>query len=297
MTSTTGYGRIVLLIVAAAFGMASAPPAGAQTVPANGKPELQATETEDAETAAANDPDLKDLELDWSQLNIDASTLTGHPLSKARLPAQANDTSWSAKDKPNSSAVSVKQSVSPFWDTRVGADMTVTRPPQTMSEVLSEKAANGGNVVRDSGSAWAAITAPGVGSVWDKTSIEARVDPAQDQSKLGTRLSKSLPLGDQYSLTLQNGYNVIQQGTIPIPGIAGHPSRSYEVDRSAKLSITDTGTSLIAGQWLSSTDDKWLGKIGAEQKLFGGVTISGSIGETAQGTSNKSLSAGFKRSW
>jgi hypothetical protein len=310
MISSTGYGRTGLLVLAAAFGMASAPPAGAQTPPAGGNPELQATEAAGAEDADPKDVDIKDLQLDWSQLNIDASTLTGHPLSKARLPAQASATSWSAKDKPSSSAVSVKQAVSPFWDTRVGADMTVARPPQTMSEILSEKAANGGNLARDSGSAWAAITAPGVGSVWDKTSIEARVDPTQDQSKLGTSLSKSLPLGDQYSLTLQNGYNVIQQGhsrqpcadcvnlsVPPIPGIAAHPSRNYEVDRSAKLSITDTGTSLIAGQWLSSTDDKWLGKIGAEQKLFGGVTISGSIGETVQGTANKSLSAGFKRSW
>jgi hypothetical protein len=294
MISTTQYGRAVLLILAAGFGMASMLPAGAQTVPADGNSDLQAAETDDADL---KDVDIKDLQLDWSQLNIDASTLTGHPLSKARLPAQASDTAWSARDKPSSSAVSVKQALSPFWDTRVGADMTVTRQPQTMSEVLSEKVANGGNVPRDSGSAWAAITAPGVGSVWDKTSIEARVDPAQEQSKLGTSLSKSLPLGDQYSLTLQNGYNLIQQGGVPIAGIAGHPSRNYEVDRSAKLSITDTGTSLIAGQWLSSTDDKWLGKIGAEQKLFGGVTITGSIGETAQGTSNKSLSAGFKRSW
>ena len=85
---------------------------------------------------------------------------------------------------------------------------------------------------------------------------------------------------------------------MPVTGsIAGHPTRNYEVDRSAKLSIADTGTSLIAGQTLSSADDKWLGKIGAEQKLFDGVSISGSIGETAQGTTNKSLSAGFKRSW
>ena len=82
-----------------------------------------------------------------------------------------------------------------------------------------------------------------------------------------------------------------------MPGIAGHPTRNYEIDQSAKLSIADTGTSFIAGQSLSSTDDKWLRKIGAEQKLFGGVTISGSIGETALGASNKSLSAGFKRSW
>ena len=125
----------------------------------------------------------------------------------------------------------------------------------------------------------------------------ARVDPSQEQSKLGTSLSKSLPLSEQYSLTLQNGYDVIQQGIVPVPGIVARPARNYQTEQSAKLNIADTGTSFIAGQTLSFTDDKWLRKIGAEQKLFDGVTISGSIGETAQGMSNKSLTAGFKRSW
>ena len=128
-------------------------------------------------------------------------------------------------------------------------------------------------------------------------SNEARVDPTQDKSKLGTSLSKSLPLNEQYSLTLQNGYNVIQQGLVPVPGIAAHPSRNYQTDQSARLSIADTGTSFMAGQTLSTADDKWLRKIGAEQKLFDGVSISGSIAETPQGASNRSISAGFKRSW
>ena len=108
-------------------------------------------------------------------------------------------------------------------------------------------------------------------------------------------MSKSLPLNEQYSLTLQNGYNVIQQGVVPVPGIAGRPLRNYETEQSAKLSIAETGTSFIAGQTLSSTDDRWLRKIGAEQKLFGDVSIAGSIGETPLGIANKSLTAGFKR--
>ena len=209
------------------------------------------------------------------------------------------DTAWSANERANgTSAVSVKQSISPFWDTRIGADMTVARQgTATTSEQLSEKLANGGSLPQSSGTAWAAITAPGVASIWDQTSVEARVDPGSEQSKLGTSLSKSLPLGEQNSLTLKNGYNLIQQGLVPVPGIVSHPARSQETDQSARLSITDTGTSLIAGQTLSTSDDKWLRKVGAEQKLFDGVTISGSIGETPSGAANKSLSAGFKRSW
>jgi hypothetical protein len=296
MISRARYSRATLLMLAAGFCLASVP-ARAQAVPAEQNPEAAA----EAAAADANDADIKDLQLDWSQLNVDASTLTTGPASKARLapkPAAGSEMSWSSKDKPNGpAAVSVKQPLSPFWDARIGADMTVARQPSTMSELLSEKAANGGNAPQSSGTAWAALTAPGVGSIWDKTAIEARVDPAQEQSKLGTSLSKSLPLNEQYSLTLQNGYNVIQQGILPVPGIAARPLRSYGTEQSAKLSITDTGTSFIAGQTLSTTDDKWLRKIGAEQKLFGGVTVNGSIGETAQGTSNKSLTAGFKRSW
>ena len=98
-------------------------------------------------------------------------------------------------------------------------------------------------------------------------------------------------------MTLQNGYNLIQQGIVPVPGIISHPSRSYEADQSAKLSIADTGTTFVAGQTMSTSDDKWLRRVGAEQKLLDGVTISGSIGETPSGAASTSVSAGYKRRW
>ena len=292
-------------MLAAGFSLAPIMQAHAQALPSSENLDAAAAESAApvANEADDKDADIKDLELDWSLLNVNVTTLTTNPLSKDRLAPKAgagNEMSWSSNQKPNgSAAVSVKQSVSPFWDTRVGADMTVARQPQTLtsSELLSAKFANGGSQPQSSGTAWAAITAPGVGSIWDKTAVEARLDPAQEQSKLGTSLSKSLPLSEQYSLTLQNGTNVTQQGIAPIPGITGHAARNYALDQSARLSIADTGTSLIAGQTLSSSEDKWLRKVGAEQKLFDGVSISGSIGETASGASNKSLTAGFKRSW
>jgi hypothetical protein len=290
MISGIRLRRAVPLWLAAAFSMAVFP-AGAQTAPA--EDELSASGAVDATAVDIND-------LDWSQLNVDASTLGPGPAARSRgpRPAVGGDMSWSANDKPNgSAAVSVKQPVSPFWDARIGADMTVARQPATMSELLADRVANGGNTPQSSGTAWAAVTAPGAGLIWDRTAIEARLDPGQEQSKLGTALSKSVPLSEQYSLSLQNGYNLIQQGIVPVPGIVARPERNYQTEQSAKLSIADTGTSFMAGQTLSTTDDKWLRKIGAEQKLFDGVSISGSIGETAQGATSKSISAGFKRSW
>jgi hypothetical protein len=293
MNSRIPHGLAGLLMLAAGAGM-TLPQAHGQALP-DDKPDVAAQD-------AATDPDIEDLELDWSQLNVEASPLPPGPASKARPPqaAATGDLSWTSKNKANgASDLSVKQPLSTFWDARIGADMTVVNQPQTLTsaDLLQQKFSGDGQPSQSSGTAWAAITAPGVGSIWDKTAIEARVDPSQESGKLGTSLSKSLPLGEQYSLTLQNGYNVIQQGIVPVPGIAAHPTRNYQTEQSARLSIADTGTSFVAGQSLSSAEDKWLRKIGAEQKLFGGVTINGSIGETALGTSNKSLTAGFKHSW
>ncbi|WP_456707163.1 MULTISPECIES: hypothetical protein [Bradyrhizobium] len=317
MTSTLRFGWARLPVLAAGFSMAIASSATAQTSPwpvapaaqevAKGSPadDAEATADEAPPAADANDADiLKDIDqskLDWSQLDTDSTSLpTLAPKSAAKRSSVAgNDPSWSTNNNANgSSAVSVKQSISPLLDTRIGADMTVAKQgTMTTSEQLSERLANGGSLPQSGGSAWASISAGGVASIWDKTSVEARVDPGADQSKIGTSLSKSVPLSEQYSLTLQSGYNLIQQGVVPVPGVDGHPSRSYDTDQSARLSVTDTGTSITAGQTLSTAEDRWLRRVGAEQKLFDGVTVSGSVGETAQGTINKSIGAGFKRSW
>ena len=155
-----------------------------------------------------------------------------------RAAAQPAATAWTAQNNADgSSALSVKQPLSPFWDARVGADINVAGPSTALSaaDAAATRIRRRRTQSQSGGTAWAAMTAPGVGSIWDKTAIEARVDPGADQTKLGTSLSKSVPLaGNQYSLTLQNGYNVIQQGSLPVIGFNGRPTRSYETDQSAQ---------------------------------------------------------------
>lgn len=249
-------------------------------------------------------PATGDAELDWSALDVDVMTLDE---SKGKLvkggkrsAAGGSDVFWSSSSNPNgSSAVTVKRSVSPFWDTRIGADMSVARDnPNAFTQTRPEAYQPWDRTERSTGTAWAAMTAPGVGAIWDQTSIEARVDPFAERSKIGTSLSKSLPIdNDQYTLTLRNGFNVEQHGVLPGVGGPRHLASSYEMDHSAKFSINQTGTSLIAGQTLSATDERWLGKFGAEQKLFGDINVTGSVSRMPDGMLNKSISAGFKRSW
>ncbi|MCA1363342.1 hypothetical protein I6F14_19870 [Bradyrhizobium sp. IC3069] len=302
MEFSTGFGWTRLPLLAAAFILSSVLTLQAQIIPPFSSPASD-DEAEAAEAPDVNDPDIMkgiDVDkLDWSQIAVDAGTGIDPMAAKKRAQAAAREgLDWSSNPNANgSSAVTVKQSVSSFWDTRVGADMTLASEPRTMSELLAQKATNGGNLPQSSGSAWATATAPGAGAIWDKTAVEARVDPGAEHSKIGASLTKSMPLSGDTSLTLQNGYSVNQQGTSAVPGIGGHVTRNYETDQSAKVTVTDTGTSIVAGQTLSTTDDKWLRKLGAEQKLFDNVTVSGSVGETSQGTLNKSVTAGFKKSW
>jgi hypothetical protein len=250
----------------------------------------------------------EDSDIDWSQLDIDGFTLTkeassqGHRSQRSSPPSSTAGLAWTSHDNADgSAALTAKRSVSPLWDTRVGVDMTVVRRPSPLT--ASDSAARrpfaiDGRPSQSSGTAWAAATAPGLGSIWDKTALKARIDPAQDQTMLDTSLSKSLHLGDgRYALTLQNGYTIVQNSALPVPGINGNPARSYETGQSARLSMADTGTSLIAGQSLSSTDDKWLRTIGAEQKLFDGISVAGSVTETPLGPLDASLIAAFKRNW
>ena len=331
MISTRRYGWTRLPVLAAGLCLASALSAGAQTAPsptsnlststaaaaasasdaskydpwAGTRPAETMDDIAEATGAPINtnhDDDMKDIDVDkvdWSQLNVDASTLAVHKPGKmqsaAKVPSNPGP-NWSSNSNSNgSSAVSVKESLAGFLDPQVGADMTVTQQAQTLTEsqILAEKLANGGNLPESSGAAWASLSGPGVDAIWDKTALQARVDPGQDQSKLGTSLSKSVPLDGRYSLTLQNGYDLVEQGV----GAVGRPTHSYDTEQIAKLNINDTSTSFTAGQTFSSTDDRWLRSVGAEQKLFGGVSINGSITETAVGPENKSLTAEYKQSW
>ena len=192
-------GRGCQLLLAAGLSLVAVLQAHAQTVPAGKNPDAAETAAPDANDAEAKNADAKDadvenLQLDWSLLNVDASTLITTP-SKARPATQSAagaDMSWSSKDKSNgAAAVSVKQSLSAFLDARVGADMTVVNQPQTLtsSDLLRQKFASDAQPSQSTGSAWAAITAPGLGSIWDKTAVEAafRARSAKPRSAPRTR--------------------------------------------------------------------------------------------------------------
>jgi hypothetical protein len=237
-------------------------------------------------------------EPDWSEAGKIPETASKALRAAGPRAKQPDDAAWSRNDRANgSSAVAIKSDASPFLDARVGANFDVARTPAaTMADSLSEKMRVGDAPTNSTGSAWASMTGPGMPHVWDKTAVDISMDGASEQGKLGTTLSRSVPLADNaYSVTLQNAYRLTQPAPTPLTGV--QETRTIEIERSAKFSVNTTGTSVVAGQTLSSTDEKWLGRVGAEQKMFGEVTVTGTVSETAHGVANKALTAGFKKSW
>lgn len=257
-----------------------------------------ASEHEIAPVSSDDEPLPEDI--DWNALAAPLDMPYRPPTRLRTAPLSQAAPVWSRDDRPDgTAAVSMKRPVSPFWDMKAGVDLDVATPysPLRRPETLPEKLASDRRLERSQAAAWMTAKAPGVPYLSDHVAIEARVNPSQD-ARLGTSFSKSLPLfGDQFSLTLRHGYYVIRHDAIPgLPGGASQ-GRSFDMERSARLSVADTGTSLVAGQSLSPSGDRWLSSIGAQQKLFGGVSITGSVSETAEGHSNTSLTAGFKKSW
>jgi hypothetical protein len=179
------------------------------------------------------------------------------------------------------------------WSSRMGVDY---RKPSIPGAEFQPGALTAGTVPDQSnGVAWATVTAPGFDFPlgWDSASIETRVDPSQEQSEVGTKLSRSVPVGDNLTVTMQNGVSL----TRPLPNTPAH-AQGWASSQALRFNVLPTDTTLSVGANISSTDDKWLPTLSAEQKLFGGpFSVTGSVSESAEGETSKSLSAGFKRQW
>jgi hypothetical protein len=145
---------------------------------------------------------------------------------------------------------------------------------------------------RGNGSGWASMVVPHGPLGFTKATVDARLDPVQDQSKFGMAVSH--PVGEDFLMTLQNSYALTRTG-IPLgPSSAEH---RVETGRILRLEMLSTSTAVSAGTRSSSIDDKQLHMFSAEQKIVGPLSVTGSVSETPTGIVDKTLKAGFRTTW
>jgi len=131
------------------------------------------------------------LQLDWSQLNVDASTLTIGPVSRRvrHKRGRQRKCRGHSNDKPNgSAALSVKQPLSPFWDARrrrrhdrrpAAGDADDVR---TVIEKLAKRRRPAAILRSGMGGDDGPRRRLDLGQDGDRSPV----DPSQEQSKLGT---------------------------------------------------------------------------------------------------------------
>jgi hypothetical protein len=215
-----------------------------------------------------------------------------------------NPTFGSRTDKPDGSvALTIGRRLPTEWDTQFGMDANLT--PDLIAAGTADPIAHGTAAKSSSGVVWGSVTGAAP-IIWDKTSVDARFDPTSEQGKVAATLSRTVPLGDSLSVTLQDRYSVTQtlQGSTVTSSrqATGQSSGAmvsavWDVDRSLRLNLTPTGTTLSAGVATSNGDSQWHHKLSAEQKLYGPLSVTTSVSDPGTAASNKSIAAGFKHTW
>jgi hypothetical protein len=153
-----------------------------------------------------------------------------------------------------SSTIVVKQPLQTEWSNSVGAELGPSNSGGGFERPLP--------ATRDTpaGAAWASVGVPRIGSV------DARVDPSNDQGKFGTTLKQSIPFGGQFAVTLQGTYSVTETlgqpssapSDIPLmrlpSGPGGGAPQVFGNERAVKFNILPTGTTFGAGMTTASND-------------------------------------------
>jgi len=82
------------------------------------------------------------------------------------------------------------------------------------------------------------------------------------------------------------------------PNGLGTPApRAFSGDGAVRLELP-TSTALSAGARMSSGDERLLPSVSAEQKLFNSpFSVTGAISQRPTGETDRSITAGFKKSW
>ena len=235
-------------------------------------------------------------------LVFDPAVLAMPPNKPLRAPG-SSDTGYDVSRTENldgSSSFVVKQPLQTEWSNSVGGNFNPSNSSGSRALGQPLPTTRGDT---PSGAAWASLGVPNIGSV------DARVDPAGEQGKIGTTLKQSIPFGGRFAVTLQDTYSVTEMlgqptagpSDIPLMTLPSAPAgvtpQVFGNERSVRFNILPTGTTFGAGVATTSNDPVTHNTFSAEQKLYGPLQVTTAVTDFGQATSNKSITAGFKLHW
>lgn len=222
-------------------------------------------------------------------LCVAAAAMTS--VAQAQSKNEPDSTTFSSRkdNKDGSSSLTFGTRLPSAIETKLGVDLGLTGSNDFAPDVnkLLDKPND-----RGSGAGWASMTTPSAPLGFTRAKVEARHDPAQDQSNFGVAISH--PVGEGLLMTLQNGY-AVNGSAIPFAPPGG--SQNVEHGRTVRFDVLSTNTAVSAGTKSSTLDERSLRTFSAEQKVIGPLSITGTISETPTGLLDRALKAGFKKTW
>ncbi|HEY4142726.1 MAG TPA: hypothetical protein VGM57_15000 [Pseudolabrys sp.] len=258
-----------------------------------------AKESADAELTPAEQDALRNILDNAPTVNADA------PAKQLRTPAlkQTKKFDMSSTNKADgSSNLTLKQPLPIDWDATVGTDLGLRNAPSITNS--PDPWSSGSRDQRGSGAAWASV-----GLLPNLATVDARVDPSNDQGRVGTTFKYTKPVGSNFSVTLQNTYSVTETFSassaapsdfpmmaVPTPTGLATP-QVWGSEKAAKFDYLPTGTSFGAKVATSSTDPVTHNQFVAEQKVYGPLNVTTAVTDVGQTGTSKSISARFKLNW
>jgi hypothetical protein len=261
--------------------------------------------TDEPTTPEANMPTLDENAVLGNSLMFDPSTLSSAaPAKKLRKPSASFNPSLDIKTTEKSDGSSTMAMKQPLPNNaNVGADLGLAasapdgyRPGRPLP---------GSRDDRNAGAAWASV-----GVMPNFASVDARVDPSNDQGKLGTTFKHAMPIGSNFSMTLEDSYSVTETFSAAPTGPADLPLMVAPVnsptpaipqvwgnEKGAKFDVLPTGTTIGAKFASTNIDPVTHNTLSAEQKLYGPLHVTTAVTDVGQPTKAKSITAGFKLNW
>lgn len=168
----------------------------------------------------------------------------------------------------------------PDLATQVGLDMS------TAKSSVAPVAQPGGETVN--GTAYAKVTLAALPDwlLWQKGAVNITVSPTEEESKVGTTLSRSWTINDGLKAELADTYQLGRSGA----------TNGWQMNKSLSVQNTDTRTTVSLGASATDETQRLLPSLSAQQKVFGDLHVTTTVADTG-GDINKSITAGFSHRW
>lgn len=164
--------------------------------------------------------------------------------------------------------------------TQVGLDMSSTR---TSAVPVQQAEAN-----TVSGTAYAKVSLQSLPDwlLWQKGAVNVAVNPTDEETKVGTTLSRSWTVNDGLKAEVADTYSVGRSGT----------ENGWQMDKSLSVTGLATDTTLSVGARVTDETQRLLPSVSAQQKVLGGIQVTTTLADTGSDI-NKSITAGFSHRW